>query len=419
MPLRILMISYEYPPLGGGVGVACGEVLGELSRCPGVCIDLVTSGPGPAQERIQFSQQIEIHKLPIGKKKFRQYWRARELLRWTWSALRYADDLVRQRRYDLCHCWGGWPSGIIGYRLRRRFPYVVALRGSDVPGYSQRLWLFDPLVFRHVSRRVWRDAARLLALSDALRRLAWGTLPGVAIDILPNGVDAVRFAPGTARSPFSLLFVGRLIERKSVHHLIEAVAQLSKGQAGVRLIVAGDGPERMRLQALAERRGLEAGVEFLGHLPKDRLAEVYRDASVLVVPSETEALGNVVLEAMASGLAVITTRTGASELIDGNGQVIEAPSPASICAAVERYLSDPELLAEHQQVSRRRAQAMSWQAVAQDLLSIWSEVTREAPEPGHGSLAPRPAGFPSPAGGTERRLKLRSVAQDSSGFDQP
>ena len=62
---------------------------------------------------------------------------------------------------------------------------------------------------------------------------------------------------------------------------------------------------------------------------------------------------------------------------------------------------------------------MSWQAIAQDLLSIWSEVTQQTPEAGQGSLAPRPAGAPSPTGRTERRPKLRSVAQDSSGFDQP
>lgn len=109
---------------------------------------------------------------------------------------------------------GGWPSGIIGYRLRRRFPYIVALRGSDVPGYSKRLWLLDPLVFRHVSCGVWRDSARLLALSDNLRRLAWRTGPGIDIDVLPNGVDTARFAPARARPPFGLLFVGRLIDAR-------------------------------------------------------------------------------------------------------------------------------------------------------------------------------------------------------------
>jgi L-malate glycosyltransferase len=373
------MISYEYPPLGGGIGVACRQVVGQLSRCEDLGVDLVTSGPGPALEREQLSQQVEIHKLPVTSKRCPQYWRASELLRWTRQALRYADRLARERRYDLCHCWGGWPSGLIGYRLRRRLPYLIALRGSDVPGYSKRLWLLDPLLFRPLSRRVWREAAQVLALSDDLRRLAWRTLPGKAIDILPNGVDAMRFAPAPTPAPFSLLFVGRLIRRKGVHHLIEAVAQLAKKNAGARLVIAGDGPEKMRLQALAERRGLEAGVEFLGQVPQGRLAEVYRGASILVLPSESEALGNVVLEAMASGLAVITTRTGAGELIDGNGQLIEARSPASIQAAVRRYLCDPKLLVEHQQTSRRLAQSMSWQAVALYLLTIYGDIARQAP----------------------------------------
>ncbi len=406
VPLRILMISYEFPPLGGGVGVACRQVLDEMSGFPGLRVDLVTSGPGPALECIQFSRRVQIHKLPVGSKPFLQYWRRRELLRWTWKALRYADDLARQQRYDLCHCWGGWPPGIIGYRLRRRLPYVVALRGSDVPGYNKRLRLLDPLVFRRVSRQVWRDAARLLALSDNLRRLAWRTLPGIPIEILPNGVDIVRFAPGSSRPPLPLLFVGRLIERKSVHHLIEAVARLAKSDTGVRLMVAGDGPERMRLEALAERHGLAASVEFLGHLPPDRLAEVYRAASVLVLPSETEALGNVVLEAMASGLAVITTRTGASELIDGNGQLIDVGSPLSIQAAVERYLLDPELLIRHQQASRHLAQSMSWRAVAQNLLSIYREIAQGPAASGCASVSPGAASFRGSRGGITRAKGL-------------
>lgn len=401
------MISYEFPPLGGGIAVACRQVIGELGRCEDLGIDLMTSGPGPALEREQFSRQVEIHKLPVTGKRSPQYWRASELLQWTWQGLRYADRLARERRYDLCHCWGGWPSGLLGYRLRRRLPYLVALRGSDVPGYNERLWLLDPLLFRSVSRRVWRDAAQVLALSDDLRRLAWRTLPGRAIDVLPNGVDTMRFGPAATPAPFSLLFVGRLIKRKGVHHLIEAVARLAEENAGVRLVIAGDGPEKMRLQALAEQRGLAASVDFLGHVPQGRLAEVYRGASILVLPSESEALGNVVLEAMASGLAVITTRTGAGELIDGNGQLIEAHSPASIQAAVRRYLSDRALLLAHQQSSRRLAQSMSWQAVAEYLLTIYGDIARQAPGAKRIDRPSRRLAFSSTPHGAKRGLVLR------------
>ncbi|HEX6010975.1 MAG TPA: glycosyltransferase family 4 protein, partial [Geminicoccaceae bacterium] len=102
---------------------------------------------------------------------------------------------------------------------------------------------------------------------------------------------------------------------------------------------------------------------------------------IFVLPSAHEALGNVVLEAMASGLAVITTRTGASELIRDNGIVIEAADRRSLATAVERYLDDPALLAAHRRNSRRLAETMSWSAMADWYIRIYREAAVHA-EPG-------------------------------------
>ena len=71
--------------------------------------------------------------------------------------------------FDLCHCWSGLPSGMVGWWLRDRQPYLVSLRGSDVPGYNRRLRLLDPLVLRHVARRVWRDSAGVFAVRSRNR----------------------------------------------------------------------------------------------------------------------------------------------------------------------------------------------------------------------------------------------------------
>ena len=83
---------------------------------------------------------------------------------------------------------------------------------------------------------------------------------------------------------------------------------------------------------------------------------------------------NVVLEAMASGLAIVTTSTGATELIDGNGLVVETPEVAALRTAIARYLDDPALLARHQQRSRQLAEAMSWSTVADYFSMLYREV---------------------------------------------
>jgi glycosyltransferase involved in cell wall biosynthesis len=121
-------------------------------------------------------------------------------------------------------------------------------------------------------------------------------------------------------------------------------------------------------------RGLAARVRFHGQLDRAGVADAYRRAGIMVLPSLADGLPNVVLEAMASGLAVITTRTGAAEVIRDNGIVIESPDATTIQSAVERYLDDPALLIRHQRNSRRLAEAMPWRAVADLYVSMYREV---------------------------------------------
>ena len=222
--LRLLMVNYEFPPFGGGTGVACSHLLDELARRGDLAVDLVTSGPAKCVECGTLSDNITVHRLPTPKRDI-HYWRAEELALWTARALGYASKLARSRQYDLCHCWASWPSGVVGYRLLGQVPYIIALRGSDVPGYNPRLRLLDPLVMRYVCRRIWRHAARIVAVSNELRALALLTQPDARIDVIPNGVDIQAFVPAAAGQN-GLLFVGRLIERKGVNILIDAVRLL-------------------------------------------------------------------------------------------------------------------------------------------------------------------------------------------------
>jgi len=369
--LRVLMVNYEFPPLGGGTGVACSQLLAELAGRRDIHVDLLTSGLGSLLERRQLAPNIKLHHIPVAKRDL-HYWRASELVVWTVRALSYARSLSRAQRFDLCHCWAGWPSGIIGHRLRRHLPYVVSLRGSDVPGYNSRLRLLDPLLMRHLCRRVWGESARVVAVSRTLRSLALESQPEAVIDVIPNGVDVRRFTPGPDDAA-GVLFVGRLIERKGVDLLIEAFARLAAEFPWLTLTIVGDGPERPRLEAMARERGLGTQVRFRGHLDRDELPEVYREASILVLPALSEAMPNVVLEGMASGLAIITTRTGAGELLRGNGQTVERAEPEALREALLGYLRDPEALLGHRHASRRIAEGMSWAAVADFFVTIYRE----------------------------------------------
>jgi hypothetical protein len=98
--LRILMVNYEFPPLGGGTGQACSQLLDELADRRDVEIDLVTSGAASGLERLALARNIELHRVPTPKRDL-HYWRAGELFTWTRRALRYADALTTERAYAL------------------------------------------------------------------------------------------------------------------------------------------------------------------------------------------------------------------------------------------------------------------------------------------------------------------------------
>jgi len=382
--LRVLMLNYEFPPIGGGTGTACRELLRAFEGVGGLGVDLVTAGLEANAKVENVSHSIVVHRVPVGKRDL-QFWRAGEVLRWTWRARRLAGELIGRTRYDLCHCWAGWPPGLLGYAFRRRLPYLVSLRGSDVPGYNARLSLLDPLLFRRLSRRVWREAAAVVAVSDELRRLALRTMPSLDVSVIPNAVDGARFTPGAPAGGFTILFVGRLIPRKGVGDLVRAFRVIADRVPGARLVVVGEGPDEGALQARVRRDGLEGLVTFLGPVANEDLPPIYRSAKVFVLPSHREGMPNVLLEAMASGLPVVTT-AAAAEIIDGNGLLVEPGDATGIADAVLRYAGDEDMRRAHGRRSRAIAESMSWDSVARWHLGIYRQMTGAARR-GRGSLA--------------------------------
>jgi glycosyltransferase involved in cell wall biosynthesis len=155
--------------------------------------------------------------------------------------------------FDLCHCWAGWPSGALGYELRRHQPYLVALRGSDVPGYSRRLSVLDPLVFRRISRRVWSRATAVVAVSEELRSLALRTSPDLDVTVIPNAADTRLFSPGGRPDLFTVLFVGRLVPRKRAFDALEGFRRLHAVVPSSRLVIVGEGPDAERLRSQCGR----------------------------------------------------------------------------------------------------------------------------------------------------------------------
>ncbi len=368
--MRVLMLNFEYPPVGGGAATANKHLLEAFSK-KNIDVDLITASEGKAKT-VKLSKRITIHQLGIRKKRL-HHWSAREFLTWTRKANKKMKHLLAENTYDLCHAWFSWPPGWLAWRHRKTLPYIVGLRGSDVPGFSARTKFLDPFIFKPLCRRVWKHAKAVIANSAGLRQLAQRTSQQT-IGIIPNGVDLKHFTP--AKNPGDgkkILCVSRLVPRKGIHHLIAALQYVPKAE----LTIIGEGRQEKELKELTKQLGLTQRVHFIGYVPRAKIAPYYRHAGIFVLPSSNEGMSNTLLEAIASGLAVIVTRTGGTEeLVDGNGTVLRSTSPKAIARAITQ-MQHRQKLTKMQRRSREIAEQHSWNRVAQHYLEVYRECSSQ------------------------------------------
>jgi glycosyltransferase involved in cell wall biosynthesis len=369
--MRVLLLNYEFPPLGGGSGNATFYILREFAKCKNLEIDLVTSST--SQFRVlPFSDNVSVHFLDIGKKGSLLNQTKRDLILYSFKAFYYCKRLIRERSYDLVHAFFGIPSGFVAMELR--LPYVISLRGSDVPGHNPA---FDNLhrLLHPINKKVWKRAALIVANSNDLRRTALRTNFAADIKVISNGVDCNFFKPAPHKQvseSLRVLFVGRLNRVKNADLIIKAISGLDD----VIFNIVGDGPEKEKLVNLANKLSATGKVNFLGRMDQERLVEVYQQNDVFVLPSTNEGGSNTVLEAMACGLALILTNTGgASELIKRNGFILNEISDRSIREKLDYLLGHKRDIVQMGLESRRIVEKMSWGDVARQYLETYNELT--------------------------------------------
>ncbi len=371
-PLRILIVSYEYPPIGGGGASALQSILKHLASNPNHQILVVTSSPDSERHVLRMGESVLIHRLPVQKRDL-FYWRRLEVLRFIKVALAYCRDLLNAEPWDMAVGFFGFPSGLIPWRYRKRLPYIVLLRGSDVPGFNPRFGI-DYLFLRPLFKRIWRGAVSVAANSRKLVELASQTCPELEFEIVRNGVDCERFRVSEeppADGPVRLAVAARLIPRKAVHQVLEVLHDLAEGVSPWILNIYGDGPERPRLEAMSKEFGLKDRVFFHGHIDRSEMAERLASADLFVMPSLWEGMSNAVLEAMACGLPVIVTKTGgAEELVSDNGFVITPGDTDELATALGKLIDNPEARRAMGLRSREHAESMSWDKTADKFLEL-------------------------------------------------
>lgn len=371
--MRILLLNYEYPPIGGGASTATYNLLKEFSKQNDIEVDLVTSSVGEHREE-QHSDNIRIYFLDIGKNGNIHNQSNKDLLIYSKKALKFGKNLKKEKKYDLVHAFFGIPCGYIAMRLQ--LPFIVSLRGSDVPFYSEKYKLLDALVFQRLSRKIWKRAEAIAANSEGLRQLALKTNPNQKIGVIYNGVDTEMFKPANEDpQQFTVISTSRFEQRKGLQYLIEGFAKFYKEYKEGKLILVGEGDQQLELENLVRSLEIKDVVEFAGALDRKEMPEWYRKADVFVLPSLNEGMSNSLLEALASGLAIIATDTGGTkELVDEtNGIIVEKKNSDNVAKALGELFSNKSELARMKSLSRQKAQKKSWRENKEGYIKIYNE----------------------------------------------
>jgi len=371
--MKLLMLNYEFPPLGGGAGNATYYLLKGFAQRTDLSITLITSSSGQYRQE-NFSDNIKIHYLNINKQGNPHYQSLKDLIKFSLIARKFTKTLIEKEKFDLVHAFFGLPCGYLAEKLH--LPYLVSLRGSDVPGYSRRFYWLEILFFRRWNVRIWRKAKKVVANSENLKQLAQITAPNQSIDVIPNGIDTNEFFPVAAKdSIFTVLSTSRLIERKGIICLLRGFIDFHQTSPKSRLLIVGDGPLKDQLASMIKNNNLQNSVQLLGNITHDKIQQYYQQADVFVLPSLNEGMSNSLLEAMASGLAIIATDTGGvRELLEQDALLIEKNSSSSVANAIAKLYSQPELLTKKKINSRRRAENYSWSKVAEKYYDLYCSI---------------------------------------------
>lgn len=375
--MRILVLIHEYPPVGGGGGRVAQDLCRGLAA-RGHEIRLLTAHLKglPAREN---TDGFEVIRLRSGRR------------------LPYKAGLAAMAGYVLSAAWAGWglarawrpdvihvhfavPAGPAALFISRvtGIPYVLTAHLGDVPGGTPEKtgrwfrWIYP------FTPPVWKSAARVAAVSKFTRELAARSYP-VEIQVIPNGVDLAALAPGPlgAGSPPLLVFAGRFVPQKNPLQVVRTLAELR--DLPWRCVMLGDGPLRAAVEEEIDRLDLRGRFVLPGWVEPQAVIDWFKKADILFMPSLSEGLPVVGVQALAMGLAIVAGRVGGFvDLVEqgGNGWLFDPADPRQAGEPLRRLLSDPRLLQAQREASRRIAGRFDLRRIVDEYNRILSDAAQ-------------------------------------------
>jgi len=374
--MNILMLNYEYPPLGGGASPVTKSLAEELVKL-GHTVDVVTMGFKGLNQREEI-KGVNIYRVPSIRKK-QSVCQTHEMFSYCLSAYYFLQKLLKKNEYDINHTHFVLPTGIVSYFLRKfkfkGLPYVITSHGSDIPGYNPDRFHLAHKIIQPLWKKIIENSEYVICPSQSHKELILGN---VSVEnktkVIPYGFNFSKFK--SIEKQKKILLSSRLLKRKGFQYFLEAIWNLD---IDYEINILGDGPYIESLMQKAKE--VKANINFRGWI--DNSSQEYRrffeEASIFVFPSSSESFGVVLLEAMASGCAIITTDvTGCPEVVGDAALLVRPKSSEDIRNALIKLINNKKLISELGAKARKRVEEnFTWEKIAKQYVSVYKDVIIE------------------------------------------
>jgi len=375
--VKILVISHEYPPIGGGGG----RVIQDL--CEGIASDsynfyMLTAHWDDLPE-FEESKNLTIERI---RSRRTQAYRADLLAMacFVWKSFWRALRIIRKWHPDIIHAHFAVPGGASAAvaSLLTCTPYMITVHGGDVPGGAPdktKKWFSFIFPF---TQFIWKKAKKVITVSQQSRQLAQTHYP-VKIEVIPNGIDTTRYLHTSleTHNPPCIMYIGRFSPEKNAQLVPKILSHLD--DLKWKCVMVGDGPQMARVKTFIAENQLDDRIELPGWISPQEVDQALLKSDILLMPSLHEGMPMVGLQGLASGLALVMSDVGACPdmvNLEKNGFLIEAGDEKGYAHALRTLLSDPKKLRQYKKNSIQKVADFDIQKVISSYKNVYQSILK-------------------------------------------
>jgi glycosyltransferase involved in cell wall biosynthesis len=377
--LHILTLSHEYPPIGGGGGKAAQDLCGGFAKM-GHSVRMITAHYKDLtmKETLDGVEILRVRSLRLKPYKAGAITMAAFVLK-GWIKAR---NEIKRQKPDLIHVHFAVPAGWIAYLLWKEFkiPYIITTQLGDIPGgvpHKTDRWFRWVFPF---TPAVWKSAVRVIAVSAFTRNLVLAKYP-VDVQIIHNGVHLESINPNNliVQNPPMIVFAGRFTQQKDPIQIIRTLSKLK--DIPWRCTMVGDGPLRSEIMQAIDKAEINDRFLFTGWVSPTEVREIFLNSDILFMPSLSEGLPLVGVQALAAGLALLVSDIGGFiDLIEAgcNGYKLPPGNHDDWEKMLRMMLTDPELTKEFKKHSFKLAERFDINRIVRQYVEIFMQVANQS-----------------------------------------